>query len=56
MTRTYQPKGGMCLSCVHAHADCSALPFAQMPVIGKVTDDVMIVRCVRFERAQEVRR
>ncbi len=40
----YQPKGGMCMTCQHAKRDCSALPFASMPVISKRAD-VAIVKC-----------
>lgn len=31
----YHPKGEMCITCVYSSADCSYLPFHEMPVIGR---------------------
>ncbi|EJM09797.1 hypothetical protein PMI21_05529 [Pseudomonas sp. GM18] len=45
----YQPKGGMCATCTHAHRNCSHLPFITMPVI-KVDGQTVIVRCTDFQR------
>ena len=41
---TYQPKGGMCMTCQHKDRDCSALPFHNMPMI-RLDVFVCIVRC-----------
>ena len=47
----YQPKGGMCGICVDREADCSHLPFKDMPKISKGdSDGVVIVRCDHFKR------
>lgn len=35
MINTYQPKGGMCLTCVHKDRNCSHLKFDEMLVIDK---------------------
>jgi hypothetical protein len=56
MSKTHQPKGGMCRSCVKVEADCSGLPFETMPVIDKTTLEdkpVVIVRCTEFKRQGE---
>jgi len=42
---TYQPKGGMCTTCVHKLRDCSALPFEDMQVVKVYSDGVKAVRC-----------
>ena len=47
---TYQPKGGMCMTCTHRAADCSHLAFDRMPVI-QVWHNVMIVRCTHHVKA-----
>lgn len=49
MQINYQPKGGMCMSCVNKHKDCSTLDFKSMPIIDK-SKDVIIVRCAEFNR------
>ncbi|MDX9667947.1 hypothetical protein QMK50_23625 [Pseudomonas sp. P5_152] len=46
---TYQPKGGMCRTCTHAHRNCSHLPFSTMPVLARDTQ-IVIVRCTDFQR------
>jgi hypothetical protein len=43
MTRTHQPKGGMCLRCTRAAARCSHLPFESMSVIEQA-QGVTVVR------------
>lgn len=40
----YQPKGGMCLSCIALYDNCESLPFEAMPQIGRY-DNVIIVKC-----------
>lgn len=48
--RAYQPKGGMCRTCVHhLLRNCSTLPFDQMPVIER-TPAAIIVRCTQHKR------
>ncbi len=47
----YQPKGGMCLTCTKAQADCSALPFEQMRVIQIYADGTRAVKCIEWVRA-----
>lgn len=49
-----QPKGGMCAVCVRRDEDCSGLDFEAMPIIAIELDEI-IVRCVEFERHEEVR-
>ena len=46
---THQPKGGMCVACVHAKRNCSNLPFETMPPIQR-DDKTVIVRCTDFKR------
>ena len=47
----YVPKGEMCRVCVKFSADCSHLPFKEMPPISKGdSDGVVIVRCNEFNR------
>lgn len=46
---THQPKGGMCMSCTHAHRNCSHLPFGTMPAIDRDAKTI-IVRCTEFKR------
>ena len=45
----YQPKGGMCCSCINRHADCKKLNFSVMPPIKFCKDGAIIVRCVEFK-------
>lgn len=47
---SYQPKGGMCVSCQHRLRDCSHLPFSAYPVIERA-GEVRIVRCAEYVRA-----
>ena len=47
---THQHKGGMCTTCVHAHRDCSYLPFSTMPALARDAQTV-IVRCTDFQRS-----
>jgi len=44
-----QPKGGMCATCVHAHRNCSRLPFSTMPTLAR-DGQTLIVRCTEFRR------
>ena len=47
----YQPKGGMCRTCVNRDADCRHLPFKDMQPLGKGdSDGTVIVRCDNFKR------
>lgn len=46
----HQPKGGMCVACIHAARDCSALKFETMAPI-KRDGQTVIVRCTDFQRA-----
>jgi hypothetical protein len=46
---THQTKGGMCRTCVHAHRNCSHLPFSTMPALARDAQTV-IVRCTEFQR------
>ena len=45
-----RPKGGMCQTCEHLPDDCSALPFADMRVIGKDKDGTNVVKCSAFSK------
>lgn len=45
----YQPKGGMCATCVHAYRDCSHLLFSTMPPLSR-DNQTVIVRCTDFQR------
>ena len=47
----YQPKGGMCLTCIWASADCTNLEFEAMPVIGTTAEGQVIVRCAAHLRS-----
>lgn len=46
---TYQPKGGMCRTCPHAHRNCSHRPFSAMLVLAR-DGQTVIVRCTDFQR------
>jgi hypothetical protein len=48
--KTYQPKGGMCATCKHKLKDCSAFNFSEMPKLKAISDNVIIVRCISFDR------
>lgn len=49
--KTHQPKGGMCVTCKHRDSDCSELPFATMPAIGKDWfSGATIVKCSKHEK------
>ena len=41
----------MCMACQHKDADCSKLPFYEMPRIEGDSDTGIVVRCVKFQRA-----
>lgn len=46
----YQPKGGMCATCVHKLEDCTHLHFEAMQKIGKGdADGTVIVKCMQFK-------
>lgn len=50
---TYQPKGGMCGSCMKiGRRDCMDLPFSEMPVIKK-DGEVIIVKCFAYIRREK---
>ena len=46
----YQPKGGMCMTCIDAPKDCSMLPFGDMRVHG-FTDSAIIVICSEYRKS-----
>jgi len=50
---TYQPKGGMCLSCKDKFKDCSSLKFSEMPKLKAISNSTVIVRCIEFKKAGE---
>jgi len=43
----YQPKGSMCVACVHAGDDCSDFHWNEMPVYEK-KGNVIVVICKKF--------
>ena len=43
--KDYQPKGSMCMSCVHKYRDCSFLEFKKMNVIKVLKNGVKVVKC-----------
>lgn len=47
----HQPKGGMCSACRHAQRNCSALPFASMPILAR-DGHTIVVRCTQFQRSK----
>jgi len=47
----YQPKGGMCASCVSKLNDCSHLVFSEMKVIEKY-NDIKIVKCEKYTKQE----
>ena len=49
----YQPKGSMCMSCIHTERDCSFLDFSKMPILVSMKD-IAIVKCTEFEAKQKV--
>lgn len=50
-TRTHQPKGGMCASCVHQSRKCDHLSFESMPVIANL-GTTKIVKCTEYLRGE----
>ncbi len=54
MITHYQPKGGMCLTCIHRKSGCSQLPFKDMYVL-EVHNITAIVKCTGFSRKPSVR-
>lgn len=48
---TYQPKGGMCATCLYRGADCSKLPFDKMPVHSRDGDAVIVI-CKDYRRVE----
>ena len=46
----YQPKGGMCATCIWVNENCSHMEFETMPVIGTTTGGQVIVRCTAYLR------
>lgn len=49
MTKHYQPKGSMCMSCTKARDDCSKLDFSKMSVNQTIGDTVIVI-CNQFKR------
>lgn len=48
---TYRPRGGMCTACLAGLTkNCSALQFADMPVISQDPDGTLVVLCTEFQR------
>jgi len=47
----YQPKGGMCATCIWVNANCSHMEFETMPVIGTTAEGQVIVRCTGHLRS-----
>ena len=45
----YQPKGGMCMTCINAMRDCSNLKFDKMKPLKKDCD-IIIVRCEDYNK------
>jgi hypothetical protein len=43
------PSGRMCMACEKRDADCSALQFNVMPVIGTTKDGLITVKCLAFK-------
>jgi len=55
MISKYQPKGGMCKTCIKRAELCNYLPFNTMPVIEKYREyevTISVVRCTEFERGK----
>jgi hypothetical protein len=47
---TYQPKGSMCMACVHARNNCEDLAFPLMQVVEVVKKtNAAIVKCSQYE-------
>ena len=46
----YTPKGSMCMVCSKKHLSCVNLPFNKFPVLEVTTDNIKIVKCLKFER------
>ncbi|MNO06690.1 hypothetical protein D3C81_2285720 [compost metagenome] len=51
----YFPKGGRCAACALVLADCSKLPFQQMPVHRTDGTDAVVI-CTEFRRQPESQR
>lgn len=52
----YQPKGGMCATCVHSSKDCSKLPFHTYRVLEYLEEgdyEIRQVKCKKFQRRSE---
>ena len=47
--RTHQPKGSMCMECIHKTDDCRELKFEDMQVIG-MNNDIFVVKCNQYRR------
>lgn len=48
----YRPKGSMCAECKNVNADCSKIPFNEMPVIGKDKDGCLVVKCDAYRKKE----
>ncbi len=46
---TYYPKGGRCSACSKRAADCSSLPFEEMPVHRRDGADAIVI-CTEFRQ------
>ena len=49
----YQPKGSMCIACVHATRDCSGLDFSKMPIIGLYRKIAHVVACTEYKKKEQ---
>lgn len=43
-----QPKGGMCIQCLHKTKNCSHLPFKTMKIIFVYADGTPVVKCTEY--------
>ncbi len=54
--KIYEPKGGMCTTCVHVKGDCSNLPFSTYPQIDTYNDlgfEIVRVRCGEHKKGEQ---
>ncbi len=49
---SYRPRGSMCQQCIHKEADCSALDFQHMQVVGKDRDGTVVVKCSEYKKTE----
>lgn len=53
--RTYQPKGGMCFTCVRSAEDCGGMTFSEMPILYETSEGAAVVKCINYERRPAAR-